>query len=160
MAAEIQAPHVEIDALFHGPGWTPRETFSADVQRFSAEPTWVTEWQYSEVRDLLAERADLLIWLDLARATVMWRIIRRTVGRRIRREVLWNGNIEPPLRTFFTDRDHIVRWAWSTHSKSALRVAAVRKQRPELGIVRLSGQAAVERWIAGALRGASSTTGS
>ncbi len=57
---------MEIDALFHGPGWTPRETFAAEVDAFSAEPNWITEWQYSTVRDLFAERADLLVWLDLS----------------------------------------------------------------------------------------------
>jgi hypothetical protein len=58
----------------------------------------VTEWQYSLVRGILAERADLLIWLDLTRGVVMWQVVRRTLRRRLRREVLWNGNIEPPLR--------------------------------------------------------------
>jgi len=78
-------PHVEIDALFHGPSWTPRETFRAEVEAFSAEPRWVTEWQYGAARELLAERADLLVWLDLSRATVMRRVVRRTVLRRLRR---------------------------------------------------------------------------
>jgi len=98
----LTIPHVEIDALFHGPAWTPRETFAAEVKAFSAEPNWVTEWQYSTVRALLAERADLLVWLDVSRAAVMRRVVRRTVRRRLRRQVLWNGNIEPPLWTVFT----------------------------------------------------------
>jgi adenylate kinase family enzyme len=138
--------------LHHGPAWTPRESFAADVDAFSAQPRWVTEWQYGSVRDLLADRAELLIWLDLPRRTVMRQVVRRTLRRRLRREVLWNGNIEPPLHTIFTDRDHIVRWAWSTHHKSTLRVAAVRERRPELTIVRLDSRAAVERWCEGALR--------
>ena len=58
-------PHIEIDALFHGPNWTPLETFEAEVIRFSSQPAWVTEWQYAPVRGLLADRADLLVWLDL-----------------------------------------------------------------------------------------------
>ena len=45
------------------------------------------------------------------------RVVKRTLGRRLRREVLWAGNVEPPLRTFFTDREHIVRWAWSTRHR-------------------------------------------
>ena len=61
----IGVPHHEIDALFHGPGWQPRPQFHDDVARFVATEAWVTEWQYSEVRGLLAERAELLIWLDL-----------------------------------------------------------------------------------------------
>lgn len=143
----LAVPHVEIDALFHGPGWTRLETFAADVDRFSVTPGWVTEWQYSAVRDVLAERADLLIWLDLPRAVVMWQVIARTLRRRRRREVLWNGNVEPPLRTFFGNRGHIVRWAWSTHHRSALRVASLDDQRPELLVVRLRNRAAITRWL-------------
>jgi adenylate kinase family enzyme len=152
IGAQLGLRHVEIDALFHGPGWTPRETFEAEVEAFSAEPGWVTEWQYSVVRDRLAQRADLVVWLDLRRATVMRRVVQRTVSRRLRRQVLWNGNIEPPLWTVLTDRDHIVRWAWSTHHKSAQRIAAVRQQRPDLLIVRLRDRHAVEQWVNGPLR--------
>jgi len=148
----LAIPHVEIDALFHGPAWTPRETFAAEVEAFSAEPNWVTEWQYSTVRALLAARADLLVWLDVSRAAVMRRVVRRTVRRRLRRQVLWNDNIEPPLWTVFTDPEHIVRWAWSTHHKTAQRVVAVHQQRPDLVIVRLAGQRAVEQWISGPLQ--------
>lgn len=159
MAARISdrlgVRHVEIDALFHGAGWTPRETFTADVEAFSAEPSWVTEWQYSAVRERLAQRADLLVWLDLNRAMVMRRVVKRTVRRRLCRQVLWNGNVEPPLWTLFTDREHIVRWAWSTHHKSAQRVTAVQQERPDLVIVRLRDQDDVEQWINGPLRHAS-----
>ena len=148
--------HVEIDALFHGPGWTPRETFEAEVEAFSVQPGWVTEWQYSAVRERLAQRADLVVWLDLRRSTVMRRVVQRTVRRRLCRQVLWNGNIEPRLWTVVTDREHIVRWAWSTHHKSAQRIAAVQQQRPHLVIVHLRDRHAVEQWVHGPLRHAPS----
>jgi hypothetical protein len=71
----------------------------------------VTEWQYDAVRALLA-RADVLVWLDLSRATVMRQVGRRTFRRRLRRQVLWNGNVvELPLWTVFTDSEHIVHHA-------------------------------------------------
>ena len=150
----LQLPHVEIDALFHGADWTPRPSFEADVHRFSAESTWVTEWQYSAVRAHLADRADLLVWLDLPRAVVMWQLVRRTVVRRLRREQLWNGNVEPALRTLFTDPEHILRWAWNTHHKTAPRVSELQDRRPDLTIVRLRSRAEVTRWLAGPLRAA------
>jgi adenylate kinase family enzyme len=140
--------HVEIDGLFHGPGWTPRESFEADVERFSAAPRWVIEWQYSAVRQLLADRADLVIWLDLPRSVVMRQVIARTVRRRRRREVLWNGNVEPPFRTIFTDREHIVRWAWTSHHTIAPRIADLLERRPDLPVVRLGSRKAVETWLA------------
>ena len=147
----LDLPHVEIDALFHGPRWTERETFEAEVVQFSDGPAWVTEWQYDRVRDVLADRADLMVWLDLPRSLVMQQVIRRTVRRRLRREVLWNDNVEPPLRTLFTDPEHIVRWAWSTYHRSAERIAALQRRRPDLTIVRLTSRAGGERWVASAL---------
>jgi adenylate kinase family enzyme len=145
--------HVEIDALFHGPDWVPRPGFQDDVARFAASPEWVTEWQYEQVRPLLAERADLLVWLDLPRARVMTQVLRRTLRRRLLREPLWNGNVEPPLRTFLTDPEHIVRWAWTTHARVAERVTALRAQRPDLTVVRLTSRRAVDQWVQGPLAG-------
>lgn len=99
IATSLQAPHVEIDSLFHGPSWTRRPSFEDDVRIFSARPCWVTEWQYDSVRAHLADLADLLVWLDLPKATVMRQVLRRTVVRRLRRRQLWNGNVEAPLWT-------------------------------------------------------------
>ena len=36
---------------------------------------------YSAVRDLIWQRADAVIWLDLPRSVVMLRLIPRTLGR-------------------------------------------------------------------------------
>lgn len=151
----LELPYVEIDALFHGPNWTPSDTFFDDVTRFSAEPQWVTEWQYEAARPVLASRADLLVWLDLPRAVVMRQVVWRTLRRRVRREVLWNGNREPALRTAFTDREHIVRWAWSTHHQVEGRITALQRQRPELLIVRLRTRADVQHWLSTTVMGAS-----
>jgi len=149
IGAAFQLPHIEIDALFHGPEWTPRPSFVDDVHRFSAASEWVTEWQYKIVRAHLAERADLLVWLDLSRAVVMRQLVRRTVVRRLRRERLWNGNVEAPLWTVFTDREHILRWAWNTHHKTAPRVRELSAQRPDLIVVRLRSRAEIARWLNG-----------
>lgn len=140
-------PHTEIDSLFHGPNWTPRPSFMTDVDIFTRQERWVTEWQYSDARDLLADRADLLVWLDLPRAQVMRQVIVRTLRRRLRRQVLWNGNLEPPLRTVLHDRDHIVRWAWRTHNQCAERVAALQERRPELPVVQLTSHHQARDWL-------------
>ncbi len=144
-------PHVEIDALFHGPGWTPRPSFEADVRALVATPAWVTEWQYGQVRALLADRADLLVWLDLPRRTVLRQVAVRTVRRRAGRVELWNGNVEPPLRTVLTDPEHIVRWAWSTHPLFPRRIGEVRQRHPDLAVVRLRSRRDVRAWVTGPL---------
>ena len=151
VAELLGVPHVEIDALHHGPGWTQRPSFEADVRAFVARPAWVTEWQYDRVRGLLAERADLVVWLYLPRHAVMWQVVRRTVRRRVRRETLWNGNVEPPLWTVLRDPEHVVRWAWSTHHKTEARVRELAERRPDLPIVRLHSHRDARAWTEGPL---------
>jgi adenylate kinase family enzyme len=155
IAGVIGAGHTEIDALFHGPDWTPRTDFLPDVERFSAEPTWVTEWQYGNVRPLLARRADLLVWLDLP----FWRVtfpqvVSRTLRRRLRRERLWNGNVEPPLHTIFTDPEHIVRWSVSTRHLYRERIPLAAAANPGLTVVRIRSRRQLKAWLAESLANA------
>ena len=151
IAAVAGVPPTEIDSLYHGPGWTPRDSFMLDVAALAGQPAWVTEWQYGIARPVLLERSDLLVWLDLPPAVAIRGVVRRTVQRRCRRTVLWNGNQEAPLSTFFTERDHIVRWAWRTRHDTAARVAAAVDSRPDLSVVRLTSRHSVGRWLAGPL---------
>ena len=154
-------PHTEIDGLRHGSGWQPRPEFVEDVRAFTAADAWTTEWQYSAVRDLLAERADLLVWLDLPffRVTLP-RVVRRTLRRRIHRTELWNGNREPRLRTIVRDPEHIIRWSISTRNVYAERVPAAERTHPHLVVVRLRSAREVDRWLAGPLRAATAASSS
>lgn len=147
IAAALDVPHTEIDALFHGPQWQPRPSFIADVDAFTSEPAWVTEWQYTPVRPMLAERADTLVWLDLPTPVALRRLVRRTVRRRLRRTELWNGNVEGPLWRFFTDRDHIVRWGIRTRHSARRLVPELEVTAPHLRVVRLCSQGQVDRFV-------------
>ncbi len=75
----------------------------------------------------------------------------RTLRRRLRRERLWGVNLEPPLRTLLTDPDHIVRWAWRTHGRTAGRIGWLLTTYPALPVVRLTSRSAVDRWVGGPL---------
>ena len=93
--------HVEIDALHHGPNW---ESCGADVLRERvtvalAGDGWVTDATYrSMLGDLVYERAETFVWLDLPVPLVMWRLVRRTHVRNRDKVELWNGNVEPGWR--------------------------------------------------------------
>lgn len=140
-------PHTEIDALFHGPNWVPRADFMSDVDRLTQGLGWVTEWQYTAVRRLLAERAEMLVWLDFPVWLSMSRLVRRTVRRRLQRIELWNGNFEGPLLGAFADPDHIIRWGWRTRHKLKNRVPALENDFPGLVVVRLTSPREVETWL-------------
>ncbi|MHA7175348.1 P-loop NTPase family protein [Arthrobacter sp. Sr24] len=155
LATLLGMKYTELDSLFHGPNWEPRAQFPDDVDRLTQAPTWVTEWQYTGVRRLLAERADTLIWLDYPVAVSMLRLIRRTVRRRLRREELWNGNYEGPLWGIFTDSDHIIRWGWRTRNSLRTLVPTLDSASSGLHVVRLRSPREAESWLG---RLASSTT--
>ena len=140
-------PYTELDSLFHGPGWTRRPEFEADVAALADRDRWVVEWQYRDVRSLLVDRAEVVVWLDLPRRTQMRQVVARTVRRRLRREELWNGNTEPPLHRFVTDRDHIVRWAWRTQPLVAGTLADYVAHRPGLPVVRMRSHAEAYAWL-------------
>lgn len=144
-------PYTEIDALYHGPGWTVRSTFLAEVAALASQPSWITEHQYAAARPLLLTRCDLIVYLLLPRRVVMSQLVRRTVQRSRRRQVLWNDNVEPPLRTLLTDRDHIIRWAWRTHANGPRRVAEIAAAYPQLPVVVLRSRADVADWTEGPL---------
>jgi adenylate kinase family enzyme len=98
LARTLDLRHVEVDALHHQPNW---ESCGPDVLRervlaATAGDGWVADSLYHQMLgDLIAERADLLVWLDLPVPLVMWRLVKRTYVRKRDRVVLWNGNVEP-----------------------------------------------------------------
>ena len=120
LAQRLGVRHVELDAIFHLPNWEelPVEEFRAAVTAEVAKPAWVVDGNYSHVQDLVWERADTVIWLDLSRPLVMRRVIPRTVARVVRRTELWNGNREPWSNLWSRDPStSIIAWAWTSYAE-------------------------------------------
>ena len=106
VAARIDIPHVELDALHWGPNWTcpPRLEFRALVARALSRESWIVDGNYSKVRDIIWVRADTIVWLDYSLPVTLWRLTRRTLRRLAKREVLWNGNRESWRQQFLSRR--------------------------------------------------------
>lgn len=138
--------HYELDALHHGPGWVKRPQFESDVKEFSGQDRWVTEDQYHRLLgDLLWDRADTVIWLDLPRRTVMWRVVRRSVARAVTRRPLWNGNRES-IRDWL-DPDHPIRWAWSQFDRRRKETMERAARHPTVTVIRLRTARQARRWL-------------
>lgn len=154
LAARLGAPHVELDSIFHQPGWTPLpvDEFRARVEAVTAGDAWVIDGNYrTAISDLVWQRADTVIWLDLPRSIVMPRIVRRTWRRAIRRERLWNGNREPLRNLYRLDPEKsIIRWAWVKHPEYRQRYgrAMVDPAFEHLRFVRLRSPREVEAFLA------------
>ncbi len=154
IAARLGIEHVELDGIFHQPGWqelAPDEFRARVANRLDDAPQgWVTCGNYSAVTETVWSRADTIVWLDLPRRIVMDRVTRRTVRRVLRREELWNGNREPWANLYRWDPTrNIIRWAWTQHTKYARRYAAAMHdpRRADLRFVRLRRPADVDAWL-------------
>lgn len=128
LAARLGVPFVELDAIYHQPGWqpSPAAQFRANVEAATATGGWVVDGNYSAVRDLVWTRADTVIILDLPRRTVMRQVIWRTVRRAALRIELWNGNRERWRNLFARDpQESVIAWAWHRHSTYQQRYLAL-----------------------------------
>ncbi|MEJ1086934.1 AAA family ATPase [Microbacterium sp. Mu-80] len=160
IAHALDLPNHELDALHHGPGWTPRASFLDDVRAFAATDGWVSEWQYTAkgVNEILPPRAQLVVWLDYPDRIVRARLWRRTLGRSILRRELWNGNREPTLwkLAITTDpEENVLRWQTRTLHRWRERMPAHQAEFPHLTIVRLRHPREVGAWLQAVSSGAS-----
>jgi adenylate kinase family enzyme len=153
LAASFGIPFVELDSIFHQPGWVelPVDDFRKRVTEALTAPAWVVDGNYSAVRDLVWQRADTVVWLDLPRRRVMYRIILRTVRRALTRERLWNGNREPLSNFYRLDpAKNVIRWTWVKYADYIERYGTAMQDPAysHLTFVRLRSQHEVDAFLA------------
>lgn len=150
LAQRMNVTHVELDALHWEPNWVEatRDVFRARVELATRGETWTLDGNYSEVRDLVWQRADTVVWLDYSLAVVMWRVWWRTLSRALRHEELWNGNHEN-LRMAFLRRDSILLWAFSTYHRRRKEYPLLfaRSEYAHLHIVQLRSSRQANAWL-------------
>lgn len=147
LALHLGVPHVEIDALFHGPGWSAASAHELQASVSAALDDalgWVVDGNYdTELGGLVLERADLVLWLDLPLGSKLLRLVRRTAARWWNEETLWNGNREDLKQTV---------WGPDALFPEALRRHFVQRRRwPELlrgrRVLRLRSAREVHDWL-------------
>lgn len=118
LAEQLDIPHVELDALHWEPGWeeAPTEVLRMRVDDALRGDAWVSDGNYSAVRDIVWSRADTIVWLDYSLPVILRRLAWRTLRRVFTGEELWNGNKERTRVQFFS-RDSIFLWALKTYRR-------------------------------------------
>ena len=140
LSETLEVPFFELDAIHHQAGWREltADEFRREVEPIVALDGWVIDGVYrGKLGDLVLERADTVVWLDLPRRVWLPRLVRRTILRVVRREELWNGNRES-LRNVLSGRDSLVAFALRNEPRrrqryprelARFRVARLRSQR-------------------------------
>ncbi len=155
LALGLGVPFVELDSIYHQPGWVPlpTEEFRRRVAEAAAGDGWVIDGNYSKARPLVWARADTVVWLDLPRWTVMWQVTWRSLWRAAFRVELWNGNRERWANLFtWVPEDSVISWAWHRHAvyRERYAAAAADPANAHLHFVRLRSHAEIRRFLAGA----------
>ncbi|MGA7265320.1 MAG: adenylate kinase [Stellaceae bacterium] len=152
IAALLELPHVELDAINWQPGWRdltrhdPKEFVRRVDEAIKAE-AWVVDGNYGLVRDRVWQRATHLVWLDYERPVIMARVISRTLFRAVLRIELWAGNRERWRHVLRPS--HPIRWAWSTWERRRRETAErlARKECAHLMVLRLHRPSEAQRAI-------------
>jgi adenylate kinase family enzyme len=150
VADRLDAPHVEMDALRHGPNWTetPDDEFRSLVAEAASGDAWVIDGNYTAiVRDVIWSRATGVVWVDYPRSAVMRQVIGRSFARWALRKKLWNDNRER-LRDWVR-WDHPIRWAWAQHHGKRVRDEQMldTPRWSHLPVARLSSPAQAREWL-------------
>ena len=150
VAMRLGLPHIELDALHHDAGWqeAPADVLQQRVlAAFEAAPDgWVVDGNYpSKLGSLVLERADTAVLLAPPFRVAFGRSLRRTIGRTITREELWNGNREQ-IRFVFS-RYWIPWWVLRSHRHAEGEISARVSEHPHLELVHLRSAAEVETWL-------------
>ena len=154
VARDLGCPHVELDALFWGPDWTPvpAEQFLARVETAVSGESWVADGNYSSaLGPRLWDRADMVVWLDFPLRLILWRLWGRTLRRAGRRENLWGTGNRETWRKAFASRESIFLWALKTHNLRRERYIQTLTDPAfaHVNFVRLTSPAEVEAWVVG-----------
>ncbi len=122
LAAKLDVPYVELDALNHLPGWqeASEQDFRRSVEEATSGDAWFADGSYyNRLGPSLFERADVVVWLDQPDPLVMTRLVRRALRDIRTQRDLFNGNGQT-LRYAF--------WGWDSLVFFALRMAFNRRR--------------------------------
>ena len=151
LGRRLDIPHLETDALVHGPNWseTSDAALRAHLIELTAGDRWVVDSDYRrKVGTLVLERADTVVWLDLPLHVCLRRLWRRTQVRIGGSEPLWNGNTES-WWTALGGWDSLFVYAVRAHARSRKKLPQLlaEPRLAHLEVVRLRSPEQVESWL-------------
>jgi len=156
LADRLNLTNVELDAINWQPNWVSLPKHELRERVGEALPLtgyWIADGNYVRVvRDIVWGRADTLIWLDYSLRVAVVRVLRRIIGRIVRRKELWNGNRET-LRNHLTCdlNQNLFLWTIRMHTQHRKDFPAYFEQ-PEyshLNVLRFRTPKETEQWLRG-----------
>ncbi len=151
LSKRLNLRDIELDALFWKKNWqqSDQQEFRQKIQNaLHGDSGFIIHGNYGKVRDLTWGNAELVIWLDYSRPLVMWRVLKRSLRRILKNEVLWAGNTESFKKTFLT-KDSIILWAWQTYNlrRQQYKELMTSSEYSHIKVLRFTKPSQVEKFI-------------
>ncbi len=149
VAERLGLTYHSIDDLTWEPGWVavPEAEQRDRIGQVLAGDAWVIDSAYGMWHDLVLDRVDLIVGLDLPRWRSLGRLVRRTVTRIVQRTPICNGNYETWRGSLF-DRESILAWHFRSFARKRRRMRLWNSSPDFPETVLLHSTTEVERWLA------------
>lgn len=154
LAAALDVPSVELDALNWQPGWVGlADTDPGELDRRLADATagegWVVSGSYMGFSQrVFWPRVETVVWLDLPVHRLLWRVLVRSWARWRSKELLWGTNYErfwPQLKVWNRE-DSLVWWIVTQQGRKRRRMQACMQDPAwrHIAFIRLGSAAEIE----------------
>ncbi|HET8671863.1 MAG TPA: DNA topology modulation protein [Candidatus Saccharimonadales bacterium] len=146
LARTINVEVIHLDSLYWKPGWveTPKQEWKQTVERIITRDSWIMDGNYSGTLDLRLEACDTVIFLDIARAVCIWRVIKRAVAYR--------NKSRPDMSEGCPERFDFgfLRWIWNYKKRTRPKIVRMLKEIADnKKVIWLRTDAEVERYLGG-----------
>lgn len=140
-------PWHSVDDLTWRPGWVevPQEEQRQRIEAICAGPAWILDTAYGAWTDLPLRHEPVMVALDYPRWFSLVRLLRRSVGRLVRRTPICNGNRETLGKLL--SRDSIVAWHFRSFASKRDRMRAWAADPDGPRVVLLRSPGATRRWL-------------
>jgi adenylate kinase family enzyme len=144
LAERTRLPYIATDPFYWEAGWqcvSPARVRQR-VETATLGEAWVLDGNFDDQRTIIWQRADTIIWLDLALALVVWQVCRRNSRWLITQEPTWSGNIMTVAQAWSGVR-HCLRSYHQKRRHYPHYLAAF----PHLRVVQLRSRQAIASWL-------------
>jgi adenylate kinase family enzyme len=144
LGALLKIEVLHLDKFYWQAGWVepPKAEWLKRVEELIKRDAWIMDGNYSGTLDVRFRACDTIIFLDIARAVCLWRVVKRVLRYRNRSRPDMAEGCNERLTLEF------VLWVWNYPKRSRLKIVRMLESNSESKkVVWLRSQAEVERFL-------------
>jgi len=150
IAQKLNAPYIQLDELHWKANWeeSTDEEFFPKIEKALSSDRWILDGNYTRTIPIKWKRVQMVVYLDFPFHIVLYRIIKRSLLRGIKKEALWHGNRETVWKHLFTS-DSMILWTMRTFHKNRKKYTELfeMKEYSHIKFVRLCTKKELENFV-------------